>query len=114
MNANTTTQDQQVATADTAAGAILELPVIPADVTAIVVDVFAGHHGLQTVHVWDRTGREDEDGDWGNAVGFRYIPADVDAEEVAAALRVAGWAEGVSYPYDFPGLKNGTFTHWTR
>ena len=95
----------------------LTLPAIPDTARALTVDTWGTARGA-FAHMFDRTGREDQDGAWGKPVNNEdgtlwSMPTGAEHADLEAALEAAGWAKGDSLPYDVDGM-TGTLTTWTR
>lgn len=93
------------------------LPDIPDTARALAVDTWATMHG-PFAHIFDRTGLEDQDGQWGeqlsNEDGTPWsMPAWIEHADLETALEAAGWVKGDALPYDDHGVA-GTLTTWTR
>lgn len=93
------------------------LPEIPDTARTLTVDTWATVHG-PFAHMFDRTGREDQDDAWGTPLRHEdgtlwSMPAWVEHADLEDALEDAGWTKGDALPYDERGV-TGTLTHWTR
>lgn len=67
---------------------------LPAAITSITVDTWQDDYGMSYVGIWDRTGHDPEDGEWGNDI---YIDCRQEYDfrsDVTLALSLAGFNFG--------------------
>lgn len=93
------------------------LPDIPDTTRALVVETWATVHG-PFARIFDRTGLDDQDGQWGtqlcNEDGTPWsMPAWVEHADLETALEAAGWVKGDALSYDDHAVSS-TLTTWTR
>lgn len=93
------------------------LPDIPDTARALAVDTWATVHG-PFARIFDRTGLEDQDGEWGTQLrdedGTPWaLPAWVEHADLETALEAAGWVKGDALSYDDHAVSS-TLTTWTR
>ena len=69
---------------------------IPAEVTSIAIEAWDNDYGTQDGIIWDRTGHEPEDGEW----GAQLVEWHGDRADVVARLEGAGFTVGEFVEHD--------------